>query len=205
MSNIPTTRLASPRRAPLAAALWPLPSEGGAGALRAAILVAAGTALLTLSAKVNVPLPYVPMTMQTLVVLMIGATYGSKLGAATIVAYLIEGAVGLPVFAGPVGGLAYMAGPTGGFLAGFVVAAFTMGWLAERNWDVSVTRLFAAMMLGHAVILAIGWGWLAFGLHLGMSKAWLVGVLPFVAGSLVKSAFGAALMFATRRLAGNRA
>jgi biotin transport system substrate-specific component len=144
------------------------------------------------------------MTMQTLVVLLIGAAYGPKLGVATIAAYLIEGAAGLPVFAGPVGGLAYMAGPTGGFLAGFVVAAFAMGWLCERGWDGSATRLFAAMMLGHAMILALGWAWLAFGLHLGMSKAWLVGVLPFIAGSVVKSALGAVLMPVTRKLADSR-
>lgn len=204
MSKIPPTTSASPRRRSLAAALWPSPAEGAAGALRAIILVAVGTALLTLSAKVNVPLPYVPMTMQTLVVLLIGAAYGPKLGVATIAAYLIEGAAGLPVFAGPVGGLAYMAGPTGGFLAGFVPAAFAMGWLSERGWDGSAVRLFAAMMLGHAVILALGWAWLAFGLHLGMGKAWLVGVLPFIAGSVVKSALGAVLMPVTRKLADSR-
>jgi biotin transport system substrate-specific component len=184
--------------------LWPAPAESLAGALRAVILVAVGTALLTLSAKVNVPLPYVPMTLQTLVVLLIGAAYGPKLGVATIAAYLIEGAAGLPVFAGPVGGVAYMAGPTGGFLAGFVVAAFATGWLSERGWDRSVARLFVAMMLGHAAILALGWAWLAFGLHLGMGKAWLVGVMPFIAGSVVKSMLGAVLMPATRRLADKR-
>jgi biotin transport system substrate-specific component len=188
----------------LAATLWPTPSESLAGVLRAVILVAVGTALLALSAKVNVPLPYVPMTLQTLVVLLIGVAYGPKLGAATIAAYLIEGAAGLPVFAGSVGGLAYMAGPTGGFLAGFVVAAFAIGWLGERGWDRSAVRLFTAMMLGHAVILTLGWAWLAFGLHLGTSKAWLVGVMPFIAGSVVKSMLGAVLMPAIRRLADKR-
>lgn len=82
--------------------------------MRGVILIALGTALLTLSAKVNLPLPYVPMTLQTLVVLMIGAAYGWRLGSATVVAYLAEGAIGFPVFAGPVGGLAPLLGPTAG-------------------------------------------------------------------------------------------
>lgn len=185
--------------------VWPAPSENFAGIVRAVILVVAGTILLTVSAKVNLPLPYVPMTLQTLVVLLIGAAYGPKLGVATVVAYLVEGAAGLPVFAGPVGGLAYMTGPTGGFLAGFVAAALALGWLGERGWDRSVVRLFAAMMLGHAIILASGWGWLAFGIHLGASKAWLVGVVPFIAGAIVKSMLGAVLMPAIRKLANNRA
>src|SRR6202011_2489859 len=81
------------------------PCRRGVAALRAAILIALGTGLLTLSAKINLPLPYVPMTLQTLVVLMIGAAYGARLGAATIMVYLVEGAIGLPVFAGPAGGL----------------------------------------------------------------------------------------------------
>jgi biotin transport system substrate-specific component len=79
-----------------------------------------------------------------------------------------------------------------------------MGWLSERGWDRSVVWLFAAMMLGHAVILTLGWAWLAFGLHLGMSKAWLVGVMPFIAGSVVKSMLGAVLMPSIRRLADKR-
>jgi hypothetical protein len=115
---------------PLAAVVWPDRAAGAAGGLRAVILVVLGTALLTLSAKINLPLPYVPMTLQTLVVLMIGAAYGRRLGAATMVAYLAEGAAGLPVFAGPVGGLAPLLGPTAGYLVGFVVAAFLTGWLS---------------------------------------------------------------------------
>ena len=81
--------------------MWPTRPGEAVGALRALVLIALGTALMTLSAKVNLPLPYVPMTLQTLVVLMIGAAYGWRLGSATMVAYLAEGAMGLPVFAGP--------------------------------------------------------------------------------------------------------
>jgi biotin transport system substrate-specific component len=168
--------------------------------LRSVILVALGTALLTVSAKVNLHLPYVPMTLQTLVVLMIGAAYGWRLGSATILAYLAEGAIGLPVFAGPVGGLGPLLGPTAGYLFGFVAAAFVTGWLSERGWDRSVPLLFIAMALGHIVILAAGFGWLAFGIKLGVEKAWLVGVAPFIAASLIKNALGATLVPAFRRL-----
>lgn len=189
---------------PLAAVVWPARADGFSGMLRKVILVALGTALLTLSAKVNLPLPYVPMTLQTLAVLMIGAAYGRYLGAATVLAYLAEGAMGLPVFAGPVGGLAPLMGPTGGYLAGFVVAAFVTGWLSERGWDRSVPLLFVAMGLGHIIILAAGFGWLAFGLKLGVEKAWLVGIVPFLAASLIKNALGALLVPALRRLLDRR-
>ena len=102
------------------------------------------------------------------------------------------------MFAGPVGGLAPLLGPTAGYLAGFVAAAFITGWLSERGWDRSVPRLFVAMGLGHIVILAAGFAWLAFGMKLGVEKAWLVGIAPFVAASVIKNALGAALVPAIR-------
>ncbi len=189
----------------LADILWPHRADGSFRVLRGAILIALGTALLTFSAKVNLPLPYVPMTLQTLVVLMIGAAYGWRLGSATVIAYLAEGAVGLPVFAGPVGGLAPLVGPTAGYLYGFVLAALATGWLSERGWDRSVPLLFVAMGLGHILILGAGFSWLAFGMKLGVDKAWLVGIVPFIAASLVKNALGAALVPAIRRLFDRRA
>jgi biotin transport system substrate-specific component len=187
------------RHFPLAAVLWP-----DSGALRAVTLIALGTALLTLSAKINLPLPYVPMTLQTLVVLVIGAAYGGRLGAATIMVYLAEGALGLPVFAGPAGGLAPLMGPTAGYLIGFVAAAFTTGRLSERGWDRSVARLFVAMAIGHVIILGCGFAWLAFGMKLGVGKAWLVGIAPFVAASVIKNALGAVLVPAIRRVLDRR-
>ncbi len=193
------------KHSPLATVLWPLRADASHRVLRSVILIALGTALLTLSAKVNLPLPYVPMTLQTLVVLTIGAAYGWRLGSATVIAYLAEGAIGFPVFAGPVGGLAPFVGPTGGYLIGFVAAAFVTGWLSERGWDRSVPRLFVAMGLGHILILAAGFAWLAFGIRLGVEKAWLVGVAPFVAASLVKNALGAALVPAIRQMLEPRA
>ena len=192
------------RHFPLAAVLWPDRADGFSAVARTVILVALGTALLALSAKINLPLPYVPMTLQTLVVLMIGAAYGWRLGSATVIAYLAEGAIGLPVFAGPVGGLAPLLGPTAGYLAGFVAAAFITGWLSERGWDRSVPRLFVAMGFGHIVILAAGFAWLAFGMKLGVEKAWLVGIVPFVAASVIKNALGAAFVPAIRHMLDRR-
>jgi biotin transport system substrate-specific component len=190
---------------PLARVLWPDRAEGVSAVLRIVILMVLGTALLTLSAKISLPLPYVPMTLQTLVVLMIGAAYGWRLGGATIVAYLAAGAIGWPVFAGPAGGLAPLAGPTAGYLYGFVAAAIVTGWLSERGWDRSVPLLFVAMGLGHIIILAAGFGWLAFGMALGVAKAWVVGIAPFAAASVIKNALGATLVPAIRRLVDRRA
>lgn len=190
---------------PLAEVLWPRRELRSFRALRSVILIVLGTALLTLSAKVNLPLPYVPMTLQTLVVLMIGAVYGWRLGAATVIAYLAEGALGLPVFAGPVGGLAPLVGPTAGYLYGFVLAALAVGWLSQRGWDRQVVWLFVAMGIGHVLILGAGFLWLAFGMKLGADKALLVGIVPFIGASLVKNALGATLVPAIRRLLAPRA
>jgi biotin transport system substrate-specific component len=174
--------------------IWPQKTSGAIALARGGILVVSGSLLLTLSAKINVPLPYVPMTMQTLVVMMIGAAYGARLGVATVLAYLAQGAMGLPVFAGPIGGIGYMLGGTGGYLAGFPIAALLVAWLCERGWDRSVIRVAAAMTIGHIVVVGAGFAWLAFGLNLGVEKAWVVGVVPFIAGSIVKSLFGGFLL-----------
>jgi biotin transport system substrate-specific component len=197
-----TTSIPEPidtRHFPLAAVVWPDRADGRSGLLRTVILIALGTALLTLSAKINLPLPFVPMTLQTLVVLVIGAAYGWRLGGTTVIVYLAEGAIGLPVFAGPVGGLAPLLGPTAGYLVGFVAAVVVTGWLSERGWDRSVPLLFVAMGAGHIIILAAGFAWLVFGMKLGFEKAWLVGIAPFIAASVIKNALGAALVPAIRR------
>jgi biotin transport system substrate-specific component len=168
-----------------------------------------GSALLTISAKVQVPLPYVPMTLQTLVVLMIGAAYGWRLGAATVAVYLIQGATGLPVFANTppmAAGIAYFASPTGGFLFGFLAAALAVGFMAERGWDRSLLRVIVMMSVGHGLIFLFGLAQLS--LVMPIAKAWTVGAAPFVAATLVKTALAVALMQAawsvTRRGEGSR-
>jgi biotin transport system substrate-specific component len=196
---------ANHRHPALADLLWRVDADRRLAVLRALVLAFAGTALLTLSAKVQVPFWPVPMTMQTMVVLMIGAAYGWKLGTATVLLYLVEGALGLPVFAGTPEkglGLAYMAGPTGGYLVGFLVAAGVTGFLVERGFGRGFWRLFAVMALGHAIILGLGFGWLA--TLIGTTKAWFGGVAPFYAATLFKNALGAALIAQTAILAARR-
>ena len=133
--------------------------------------------------------------MQTLVVLLIGATFGWRLGTATVLLYIAEGMIGLPVFANTppaVASPAYLLGPTGGYLVGYVAAAFIMGVLAERGWDRSLLRVTLMMAVGHLVIFAFGLLWLT---HLvGPTKAWAVGAAPFMAGTILKTALAAALM-----------
>jgi biotin transport system substrate-specific component len=184
------TPLVSPTT--LAGRLWPTRDDARLGVVRASALMVLGTALLAISAKIQVPFPYVPMTMQTLVVLLIGAAYGWRLGAATVLLYLVEGALGLPVFAGPVAGPAYMAGPTGGFLLGFLAAAVVTGFMAERGWNRSGLRILAMMTAGHVVLFAFGLAWLCSLMPLG--AAWAAGVAPFVAATVLKTALAAAIM-----------
>lgn len=162
------------------------------GLARSVILAVAGSALLAVSAKVQVPFWPVPMTMQSLVVLMIGVAYGSRLGAATVALYLAEGAAGLPVFAGVVAGPAYMAGPTGGYLLGFVLAAALTGWLAERGWDRSIGRTMVTLSLGHVLLFVPGVLWLA--VLFDWTKAIAFGLTPFIAATVVKTAIGVALV-----------
>jgi biotin transport system substrate-specific component len=175
--------------------LWPSRDDARFAALRAIVLMVVGTALLTVSAKVQVPLPFVPMTLQTLVVLLIGASYGWRLGGATVALYLAEGAMGVPVFANTpplAAGISYFMSPTGGFLFGFVAAALVMGFMAERGWDRSLLRVIVMMSIGHAVILGSGFAWLS--VLMPVAKAWAVGIAPFVAATLVKTALAVALM-----------
>lgn len=180
--------------ATLTAALWPVSSQRE-NLLRGLLLAVLGSAILMLSAKVQVPFWPVPMTMQTYVVMVIGAACGWRLGAATVMLYLMEGALGLPVFAGTPEkgiGLAYMAGPTGGYLIGFVAAAALIGWLAERGWDRSFWRMLVAMALGHAVIFIFGLIWLSS--LIGVEKAILYGLMPFWAATLLKTALAGATL-----------
>ncbi len=176
--------------ATLVATLWP--ARQTARLARDAALVIAGAALLTISAKVQVPFYPVPMTMQTLVVLVLGAAYGARLGAAAVALYLIEGLLGAPVFAGAVAGPAYMAGPTGGYLVGFLAAAAATGFLAERGWDRSWAGLIAAMTIGHVILFVFGWAWLA--VLIGPAKAFAFGVTPFVLATVLKTLLATALV-----------
>ncbi|MEC9145832.1 MAG: biotin transporter BioY, partial [Pseudomonadota bacterium] len=156
------------------------------------VLVLAGSALLAISAQIKIPLYPVPVTGQTLVVLMTGMAYGSRLGAATLLAYLVEGGMGLPVFAGGGAGWATLAGPTGGYLIGFLVAAFLLGLLAERGMGRGPVSTALAMIVGTALIYVFGVTHLSG--FIGFEKAVAAGLLPFLYGDALKLIVAAGLM-----------
>jgi biotin transport system substrate-specific component len=198
-----------------AAALAPSLLAGrGSRTLQEVLLVLAGTAVLYASAKIFVPFYPIPMTLQTFAVMAIAAAYGSRLAVATVVAYLIEGALGLPVFTNTpplVAGPAYLLGPTGGFLAGFVVLAVIVGYAADRGWSRSIPKLLAALVLGDILVMALGFAWLAGFAQIpsgvagiGMAKAWAGGVAPFILGDLLKIVLVAFAVPATWSLLGER-
>lgn len=157
------------------------------------LAVVAGSLLLTVSAKIQVPFYPVPMTMQTLVVIGLGLALGPVRGAAAVALYLTQGALGLPVFAGTPEkgiGLAYMMGPTGGYLAGYLPAAALAGWLAERGWDRNAFTAMLAALLAGAVIYVPGLLWL--GSVVGWDKPVLAfGLYPFIPGDVMKAVLAA--------------
>jgi biotin transport system substrate-specific component len=187
--------------ATLVGALWPSSVNA---ALRTVALVAAGVVLLTIAAKVKVPFFPVPVTLQTLAVPLVAAAYGARLGTATVIAYLLAGFLGLPVFTNTppaVAGPLYFLGTTGGYLAAYPLAACLVGTVAESEGGRKGLRLFAAMLVGDIIVLTAGFVWLAFvaqlssgATGLGVEGAWVGGVAPFLLADLVKTALAAALI-----------
>jgi biotin transport system substrate-specific component len=159
-------------------------------------LVLLGSWVLAASSWIEAPMWPVPMTAQTYAVLLIGAACGARLAAATVGAYLAQGALGLPMFAGGASGIGHLLGPTGGYLAGFLLAAALIGWLVERGWGRTTVGLVAAMSLGHAFIFATGVAQLS--LFVGGDQAIAGGLLPFMLGSVIKIAAAAATLRAAR-------
>jgi biotin transport system substrate-specific component len=186
----------------LAVHLWP---SAGSRVVRNIALLVLGCALLWVSAKVKVPFWPVPMTLQTFAVMAIAAAYGARLGVATVIAYLAAGMAGLPVFTNTppeMAGPAYLLGPTGGFLIGFIAAAFIVGYAADRGWDRSVPKLLVAMVTADAVVFALGLAWLgvavpALGYSWGLIEA---GLFPFLLGDLLKVLIAALAIPAAWRL-----
>ncbi len=162
------------------------------------VLIAIGASvLLALSAKVEIPSWPVPMTMETFAVLAVGATLGARRGGIAVALWLAEGAFGLPVFAGATAGLAYMAGPTGGYLAGFLVATLLVGWCAERGARRRLLHLSLAMAGGLFAIYLFG----VIGLapYTGPWRALTVGVVPFLPGDVVKLLLAARMVTLGKR------
>jgi biotin transport system substrate-specific component len=169
--------------------------------VRDGLLALAGTALLALCARISFPIPTtpIPITMQTFAVLLLGALYGPRLGAATMALYLFEGLAGLPVFAGgrsawspsSVPGLPVIIGPTAGYLLSWPLAAALVGALATRGWDRRVASAVPAMLLGNLVILACGFVWLAAATALltgapNVPTLLAASVWPFLPGDAIK-------------------
>ena len=152
--------------------------------------------LLALSAYIKIPTPFspVPLTMQTLVVLLAGGILGAKRGAIVTVSYILIGMAGFPVFAGNLSGLTGLTGPTGGYLVGFVAAALFTGWATakvRRNYSF----ILAVTLIASGLILILGGLHLSIFLNTGIQKAFFVGILPFIPGDILKSAIAAGIMY----------
>ena len=180
------------------------PQTGLALRVKQLVLVAAGIAALVLAAKIKIPMFPVPMTMGTFAVLSIGAAYGTRLGLATILGYMLIGALGFDVFAGSsaeVSGLSYMMGSTGGYLVGYVLAVVALGALARKGWDRARGKMALALVLGNALIYVPGLIWLTvlYGLEAPI-LSW--GLTPFLLGDVVKMALAELLLPALWSLVG---
>ncbi|NKB50100.1 MAG: biotin transporter BioY [Alphaproteobacteria bacterium] len=199
----------------LAETLWPDASSPTVmRVVRNVILAIVGSLFVALSAQVVVPLWPVPVTGQTFAVLVVGMAFGWRLGGATLILYLIEGAVfNLPVFAKGAAGFAALAAPSGGFIVGFIFAAVIIGYLAELGWDRNVWLAAAAMLIGNIVLYIPGLIWLtmfyagpgaqsiaATGANTAMSAAIAGGLMPFLVGDALKLALAAVLFPVAWRL-----
>lgn len=175
------------------------------GWVKQVAVVVAFSLLVALAAQVAVPLPFtpIPLTLQTFAVLLTGALLGSRLGALTLMLYVLEGAAGLPFFSAGRGGAGYLLlTPACGYLLSYPVAAFATGWLAERGWDRRYLTAAAAMLVGSVVIL-FG-GWLGFLRFQPPAQAFAMGVAPFIPGDLIKVALAAAVLPTGWSLLGRR-
>jgi biotin transport system substrate-specific component len=180
-------------------------AEGSALWVKRVVLVVLGIAALAISAKIKFPIPYspVPITMGTFVVLTIGSSYGPRMGLATIVGYMLIGALGFDVFANSAAGttgIEYMMGGTGGFLVGFVLATLALGYAARRAWDRNVAMMAVAMLVGSIIIYVPGVMWLAHLYTWEQAFAW--GLTPFLVGDALKLALAALLVPAVWKMVG---
>ena len=150
------------------------------------VMVVGASVFITLSAQIAIPVPFspVPITLQTFAVILTGAFLGSRLGSLAVLAYLLEGAVGLPVFAQAHFGLIHLVGPTGGYLLGFIPAAYVTGLLAERSNENSLLRAMLIMSAGAAIIFICGLTWLS--MVFNRSEVLILGFYPYLPGAILK-------------------
>ena len=156
-----------------------------------------GSLFLAICSWISVPMVPVPVTMQTFGFLVLGAMCGWRLAFNASIVYLVEGALGLPVFAGGAAGAHHLLGPTGGYLISFPLAAAFIGYLAEKGWTVGLLRSLGAMLLGHGLTLTTGTAYLA--TKIGMDHALAVGFAPFLLGSILKSALASSIIAVVQR------
>lgn len=157
--------------------------------------IVSGIILTALSAFVRIPLPFtpIPLTLQTLIVVLLGAVLGRKYGAITQASYVLIGILGAPIFIGASFGLMHLAGPTGGYLIGFIATAYLVGKLIPRTNSVSFLRIFSMMVIGSIPILLFGTIQLFFLMHLTWKQAFVIGFLPFIPGDILKSFIAAGI------------
>ena len=167
---------------------------GRRSALTSAVLVAGGAGLVGLAAQIAVPLWPVPITGQTLAVLLVGSTLGAARGAAALVLYAVAGILGVPWFSEASSGIGVVAGPTGGYIVGFIAAAALSGWLAQRRWDRRFARALPAFIAATALPFVFGLPWLAVSLGLDPNAALQAGLYPFLVGGMIKAVLAAALL-----------
>jgi biotin transport system substrate-specific component len=158
------------------------------------VLVCAGAALTAIAAQIEVPLWPVPITGQTLAVLLVGSSLGALRGTLSLLLYAALGIVGLPVFSGAASGMGIVLGPTGGYIIGFVFAAAFTGWIAQRSWDRKILRSILGFLGGTVVTFAIGLPWLAITLGLNLEQTLDAGLYPFIVGGIVKMLIAASIM-----------
>jgi biotin transport system substrate-specific component len=172
------------------------------------LLAFAGSWLVAGLARIEIPLPFtpVPITGQTLGVLLVGSSLGAGLGGVSMALYLAQGAIGLPFFSGGDSGAEFLrlSAATGGYLWGFVLSAVVVGWLAERGWDRSIRSSIGAMFLGEVVLYAVGIPWLMQAIDVSLAEALELGLAPFVVGDTIKLLLAAGLLPAGWRLVGKR-
>ncbi len=157
--------------------------------VRTVVLSGVGSVVLALSARIAFPLPWttVPATLQTAVVLLLPLLFGARIGGLSVCFYLLEGAFGIPVFSGGKLGWLYLAGPTGGYLLGFLLSASVVGGLSERGWQCRIQRFVVLLLLGHLLIYLPGLLWLSRFVGGGV-RAVELGLLPFLLGDFLKTA-----------------
>lgn len=172
---------------------WAETNQTAAFGLKTAL----GANLIAVLAQFAVPLPFVSITLQSMGVLLIGFALGRKAGVAAVLLYLLEGAMGLPVFAGGKAGLAVLTGPSGGYLFGFVAMTFVLGWASDKGALKSVWKTVAAGLAGTAVMYALGLAQLS--LFVPADKVLAYGLYPFVVGDILKAAVAACLLAPTYR------